>query len=204
MGRIDGQVKVRGYRIETGEVAAALLAQPTVREAAVVARDDLPGGRALVAYLVADPTAPRPSVEQLRAALRTRLPEYMQPAAFVWLDSIPLNANGKVDRRGLPAPRFDTGLPVTAPVTATEDTVRAVWTQSLGVRDIGRDEKFFDVGGNSMLMPTLLGHLRARFPETDLSLVELFEFTTIAEIAAALDRRGHATRPALAGADLDI
>jgi acyl-CoA synthetase (AMP-forming)/AMP-acid ligase II len=198
LGRIDGQVKIRGYRIETGEVRAVLSGHPAVREAAVVARDDGPGGtRALVAYLVARDA--RASDAELRGCVRDRLPEYMMPSAFVWLDEIPLTRNSKADLAALPAPRYEQSG--AGPRTPTEEAVRQTWEHVLGVADIDRTSRFFDVGGNSLLLAELFEQLSIRFPEAGLSLVELFEFTTYADIAAAVDQR---TAAPAATTDYDI
>ena len=203
LGRIDGQVKVRGFRIETGEVEAVLLRHPGVRAVAVIARDDLPGGRELVGYLV-DGDVPATDAE-LRTALRAALPDYMVPAAFVRLDAVPLTANGKLDRRALPAPVLGGRDPDDddGPRTPTELALRDAWFAVLGVPGVGRDQKFFEVGGNSLLLAALLDRITALFPGVPFSLVELFEFTTYAEIAAVLDeRRLH--RAAEAAAAFDI
>ncbi len=187
LGRIDGQVKVRGFRIETGEVEAVLLRHPAVRAAVVVARDDLPGGRELVAYVVAEGT---PATDgELRAALRAALPDYMVPAAFVPLDAVPLTGNGKLDRHALPTPVLGGRVGDDGPRTPTEAAVRDVWFGVLGVPGLGRDQKFFEVGGNSLLVAVLLEKITELFPDAGFSLVELFEFTTYAEIAAVLDER---------------
>ncbi|MFD9903990.1 amino acid adenylation domain-containing protein [Streptomyces sp. NPDC059063] len=192
VGRIDGQVKVRGYRIETGEVETVLTSHPGVREAAVTVRDDAPGGRALVAHLVPD-DGPSASDDDLRALLRGALPEYMVPAAFVRLDTMPLTVNGKVDRARLPAPRYgepegDAGAGTVGP-TSTEGVVRDIWHEVLGVPGVARDVRFFDVGGNSLLLAALFDRIHQLFPAADLSLVDLFEHTTIADIAAEIERR---------------
>ncbi|MER5638839.1 amino acid adenylation domain-containing protein [Kitasatospora sp. NPDC002227] len=204
IGRIDGQVKVRGYRIELGEVTTVLQRHPAVRAAEVVVRDDLPGGRDLVAYLVPE-REPVPDPE-LRELLAGALPGYMIPAALVWLDELPLNANGKVDRRALPAPQFGRGeAGAERPRTESEARLLAAWEELLGVDGIGRDDKFFDVGGNSLLLVALHGLVRELFPAAALSLVELFEYTTCAELAAVLDRRGAAApAPGTAGAEFDL
>ncbi|AUG75711.1 non-ribosomal peptide synthetase [Kitasatospora sp. MMS16-BH015] len=188
IGRIDSQVKVRGYRIETAEVESVLRRHPQVRAALVVAREDLPGGRGLVGYVVADPgAAPE---QELRELLAAALPGYMHPAALVRLDAIPITGNGKADRRALPAPEFGGQAGVEeAPKTATEVQLLAVWTELLGVEGLGRHDKFFDVGGNSMLLVSLHGRLTELLPEVPLALVELFEYTTCAELATVLDRR---------------
>ncbi|MEI5102635.1 AMP-binding protein [Streptomyces sp. PmtG] len=203
IGRIDGQVKVRGYRVETGEIEAVLTGHPAVREAAVTVRDDAPGGRALVAHLVADADV---SDDELRALLRAALPEYMVPAAFVRLDTMPLTANAKVDRARLPAPRYAEQA-ATAPddqsaPTSTEAVVRDVWREVLGVPGVARDIRFFDVGGNSLLLADLFDRISRLFPAAELSLVDLFEHTTIADIAGELDRRARGT--AAAEPSLDI
>ncbi|MGW2636921.1 non-ribosomal peptide synthetase, partial [Streptomyces sp. NPDC001348] len=203
LGRIDGQVKVRGFRIETGEVEAVLTGHPMVREAAVTVRDDAPGGRALVAHLV--PVHPGGTVAagELRALLRAALPEYMVPAAFVWLDTMPLTVNGKVDRKGLPAPRYgaEPQPEAAGPRTSTEAVVRDVWRELLGIEEIGRDSRFFDVGGNSLLLAALFERLGALFPQAGLSLVDLFEYHTIADIAGEIERR---SRPAAADREQDL
>ncbi|MDI5966363.1 non-ribosomal peptide synthetase [Streptantibioticus silvisoli] len=203
LGRLDGQVKVRGFRIETGEIESVLLRHPAVRAAAVIARDDLPGGRGLVAYVV--PDGPPPSDAALRAALRTALPEYMVPAAFVPLDALPLTANGKADHRALPAPVFgdpDPAAAGTAPRTPTETAVRDAWFAVLGVPGIARDQKFFEAGGNSLLLAALHDRITTAFPDVPFSLVEMFEFTTVAEIAAVLDDRR--LRQTAEPADFDV
>ena len=207
LGRIDGQVKVRGFRIETGEVAAVLTGHPAVREAVVTARDDLPGGRALVAHLVTDPAAGQVTDDDLRAGLRAALPEYMVPAAFVRLEAMPLTFNGKVNLAGLPAPDFDapSGAPdEDGPRTPAEEKVRDAWRKVLGVEDIGRDTKFFEIGGNSLLLAELFNTVQDLFPGVDFSLVELFELTTYPQIAEVLADRSGPDGQGLTEAELDV
>ncbi|MFC1421403.1 non-ribosomal peptide synthetase [Streptacidiphilus cavernicola] len=202
VGRADDQVKIRGYRIETGEVESALLRHPGVGAAAVVVREDLPAGRGLVGYLVPAPHTTVTDAE-LRALLADTLPSYMRPAALVRLERLPLNDNGKLDRCALPAPRFGgAGGADDAPRTATETAVHQLWQELLQRPDPGREEDFFDAGGDSLLLVRLFDALQDRFPGTTLTLVDLFEFTTWSSLAAELDLRGRAPADELAGLDV--
>ncbi len=150
LGRADLQVKVRGFRIEPGEIEAALLLHPEVREACVVAREDSPGDRRLVAYFV--PRTSSPSAQALQSFVREHLPEYMVPAAFVSLESLPLTENGKVDRRGLPAPTKQRVDPTsTRPENDEEEVIAATFAEVLGLENVGPEESFFDLGGDSIL-----------------------------------------------------
>ncbi|HEX8274264.1 MAG TPA: non-ribosomal peptide synthase/polyketide synthase [Longimicrobiaceae bacterium] len=191
LGRTDAQVKVRGYRIEPGEVETVLAALPGVREAVVVAREDAPGDRRLVAYVVPEAgsgTAAYDVGAELRAGLRERLPEYMVPAAFVVLDAIPLTPNGKADRRALPAPSWTGGAGRSrAPLTATERAVAAIWEEALGVPRVGVADNFFDLGGHSLLLVQVHARLQALFPDR-VALIDLFEHHTLGALAARLDR----------------
>ena len=184
LGRIDFQVKIRGFRIELGEIEAALLQHPSVRNAAVLAREEPGGDRRLAAYVV--PQDNTLSVDDLRAALRQRLPEYMIPAAFVVLDALPLTANGKLDRRALPAPDAAPRGPAVAPRNATEEAIATVWREVLGLPAVGVKDSFFDLGGHSLLVVQVHRRLAAQFPE--LAIVDLFRYPTISALARLLTR----------------
>ncbi|MEW5928741.1 MAG: non-ribosomal peptide synthase/polyketide synthase [Gemmatimonadota bacterium] len=186
LGRIDFQVKVRGFRIELGEIEAALREQPGVGEVVVVAREDAPGERRLVAYLAAGGAAPDPSA--LRAGLRERLPEYMVPSAWVVLDALPVNSSGKVDRRTLPAPESDAGADAGAgPRTAAEEVVAGLFAAVLGVEAVGVHDDFFALGGHSLLAARLVSRAREALG-VELPLRALFEAPTVEALAARTDR----------------
>ncbi len=182
LGRIDHQVKIRGYRIEPGEIEAALMRQPKIKEAVVVAREDIPGDMRLVGYVVGE--EPAPTVEELRAHLKEGLPEYMVPGAFVFLESLPLTPNGKVDRKALPAPEVGSQLAhrYVAPRTSTEEILAGIWAEVLGVERVGIYDNFFELGGHSLLATQVV----ARVLDVDLPLTSLFESPTIAALAAVI------------------
>ena len=184
LGRIDHQVKIRGFRIELGDIEAALAEHPEVREVVVVAREDKPGDKRLVTYLVADPQ--RVTAQALREHLRGRLPEYMTPSAFVMLDALPLTPNGKVDRKQLPAPelRLDAADDYAQPRTAAETLLAGIWCEVLGVDRIGIDTNFFEAGGDSIL--TLQVITRAAAHELKITTQQLFETPTIRALAAGV------------------
>ncbi len=181
LGRLDEQVKVRGYRIEPGEIEAALLSHPGVREAVVVVREDAPGDRRLVGYVT---PAEAPGTGELRSYLKERLPEYMVPGVFVALDALPLTPNGKVDRRALPAPerRPDTDREPVTPRTREEEILAAIWKQVLRAPEVGVEDDFFEVGGDSILSIQLVS--RARRAGLYLTPRQVFENPTIAGLAA--------------------
>ncbi|MFD9540883.1 amino acid adenylation domain-containing protein [Streptomyces sp. NPDC060022] len=193
VGRADGQVKLRGFRIEPAEIENTLLADPEVRAACVLVREDIPGDRRLVAYVVRTPGA-RPDDEGLARRVRRTLPAYMVPSAFVLLDALPLNPNGKVDRRALPAPRAvaTTGR---APRTAYEEVLAGLFADVLGVGGVGIDDNFFSLGGHSLLATRLTGRVRAALG-AELGMRTLFDHPTVASLAAVLDTTGSA-RPGL-------
>jgi amino acid adenylation domain-containing protein len=184
LGRADQQVKIRGFRIEPGEVESALAAQPGVREALVLACEDEPGVRRLVAYVVADEEDA--DAAALRAALAARLPDYMVPAAFVRLDALPLTPHGKVDRRALPAPDGSgaSAAAYVAPAGPVETALAAVWAEALGVERVGARDNYFALGGDSMRAIQLLALARAR--GIPFSLQDLFRHQTVAELAPCI------------------
>ena len=186
LGRADDQVKVRGFRIETGEVEAALLALAGVREAAVVARDDLPGGRGLAAFVVSAEGEPADAAT-LRAALHGRLPDYMVPGCFARLAALPLTAHGKVDRRALsrlPLPAAAAGDAGEAPRTPVEELVAGIFAAVLRRERVGIAESFFDLGGHSLLATQVVSRLHPAFG-VEIPLRRLFEAPTVAGLAAA-------------------
>jgi len=189
LGRLDRQLKLRGFRIEPGEVEAALTGLPEVREAAVVVVANEPSGSRLVAFLVPRDSE-RPEPDLLRAALRGRLPDYMVPSAFVWLDALPLTGTGKVDRRELArcaerpeVPRTEAGQ--VAPRDDLERELAAIWEDLLGVRPVGVHDDFFALGGHSLLAVRLASRIEARFGR-ELPIAMLFERRTVEALAAWL------------------
>jgi amino acid adenylation domain-containing protein len=188
LGRLDDQTKVRGFRVEPGEIEAALRQHAAVRENVVVARENGQGSHHLVAYVVGA-HEPAPTVNELRGFLEEKLPEYMVPSAFVLLEAIPLTPHGKVDRRALPAPdgtRHELNKPFVAPRTPTEKLLAEIWAQVLGVEPIGVHDNFFDLGGHSLLATQIMFRLRDTF-QAEISLRTLFEKPTIAELALAVE-----------------
>jgi amino acid adenylation domain-containing protein len=188
LGRIDHQVKIRGFRIELGEIEALLAQQPGVRESAVLAREDVPGDQRLVAYV-----AGSAEVDALKQALRERLPDYMVPAAFVVLPTLPLTGNGKVDRQALPAPA---GLVATAarrvepPQGETEQGLAAIWRDVLGLGDVGhevgRHDNFFELGGHSLLATQVTARIRQAL-DRGFVLRAVFEHPVLHELARAIE-----------------
>jgi acyl carrier protein len=183
-GRTDYQVKVLGFRIELGETEAVLGQHPAVGETVVVAREDVPGGKRLVAYVVLNQEQ-APTVSELRSFLQAKLPNYMIPSAFVLLDSLPLTPNGKVDRGALPPPnqtRPELERSFLAPCTPSEQLLTAIWAQILELDKIGVHDNFFDLGGHSLLATQIVSRIRETL-QIELPLRRLFEKPTIAELA---------------------
>ncbi|HEV2735418.1 MAG TPA: amino acid adenylation domain-containing protein, partial [Longimicrobiaceae bacterium] len=183
LGRLDFQVKVRGFRIELGEIEAALLSRAGVREAAVVVREDAPGERRIVGYVVADG---EPATAGLREHLLARLPGYMVPSALVVLEELPLTPSGKLDRRALPAPAGAAAEAYVAPRTPAEETLAEIWGEVLGVGRVGARDDFFALGGHSLLATRVVSRLRQAFG-VDVPLRTLFEAPTVAGLAARVE-----------------
>jgi amino acid adenylation domain-containing protein len=198
VGRADDQVKIRGFRIELGEVEAAIAAHPQVHDRVVMVRDDMPGGKQLVAYVVpanatliaADPAMQEKLIAQLREHLRARLPEFMVPGTFVVMPSFNLNANGKVDRKLLPVPELRSQTMHArhvAPRDNSERMLAEIWSRILGVERIGVHDNFFDLGGHSLMGLQLLGQVEEQFGRS-LPLRSLFQAPTIASFVKLLDQ----------------
>jgi acyl-coenzyme A synthetase/AMP-(fatty) acid ligase/acyl carrier protein len=188
LGRIDHQVKIRGFRIELGEIEAALRDFPGVKDVVTIAREDLPGDKRLAAYVVADATAAG-SVAEMRAFLRTRLPEFMVPSAFVVLDALPMTPSNKVDRKALPAPewaRRDQETKYVEPRSETEKVLAEITSTLLHVPMVGVYDNFFDLGGHSLLATQFISRVRDAL-NIEIPLRSLFEHPTIAELAEAID-----------------
>ncbi|MGJ0489264.1 amino acid adenylation domain-containing protein, partial [Methylobacter sp.] len=183
LGRNDFQVKIRGFRIELGEIEARLAEHPAVRETAVLAREDGAGAKRLVAYYTGDAEL---TVEDLRAHLAETLPEYMVPVAFVHLEALPLTANGKLDRKALPAPEGDAygAREYEAPQGETEQALAAIWAELLKVDQVDRNDNFFELGGHSLLAVSLIARMRQAGLNTDVQA--LFAAPTLAGLAAAV------------------
>lgn len=191
LGRLDNQVKIRGVRIELGEIESVLGQLEAVREVVVMAREDIPGDKRLVAYIVpnGDNT---PSVSKLRDHLKETLPEYMVPSAFVMLERFPITPNGKVDRRALPAPEYsrpDIEETYVAPQTPVEQSVAEIWADVLGVERVGVNDNFFELGGHSLLAVKLFIRIR-KWSGIDLPLATLFKSPTVRALAELLDPGG--------------
>ncbi len=186
VGRIDGQIKIRGFRVELGEIEAALHRCPGVREAAVIDREDTPGQKRLVAYVVAEADAPdEPSelLRTLRERLAAELPAYMVPAAFVAIEKLPLSPTGKVDRKALPAPPAEAAAVsgYAPPRTETETLLAAIWAEALGLSRVGIHDNYFALGGDSILSIQIVA--RANQAGCRIAPRQLFQHQTVAELA---------------------
>jgi len=179
LGRRDMQVKVRGHRVELGEIEAALLEHARVGEAVVTAREDRSGDKRLVAYVVS--SGERPEASELRAHLEARIPSFMTPSSFVCLDALPLTENGKVDRRALPEPHAERAG-ADPPRDETERLIAAIWSEVLGVEQIGRTENFFELGGHSLLAGRIASRARSALG-VDVTVRSLFEHPTVADLS---------------------
>ncbi len=189
LGRADDQVKVRGYRIELGEIEAALAAHPSVQTCTVLALEETPGNKQLVAYAVPQPNRTL-AVDDLKTFLKQSLPEYMVPSQFVFLESFPLTRNGKIDRKALPAPThasISAAHEFVAPTTETEKKVAAMWEELLKAPRIGIHDDFFDLGGHSLMAIKALSRIREEFG-VDLPLATLLQAPTVAKLSALLHK----------------
>ncbi|MFC8513445.1 amino acid adenylation domain-containing protein [Streptomyces sp. NPDC057257] len=193
LGRIDDQVKIRGYRIEPGEIEAVLLDHELVERAAVVVREDTPGVRRLVAYVVVTPSAPEDTAELLRRSIAAVLPDYMVPSAFVPVDAFPLTLNGKLDTAALPAPSRSAGPAAQPPRDAAEERLATLFAEVLGLDTVGVHDSFFALGGDSIVSMRLVGQARAA--GLAISPRDVFENPTVAGLAA-LDRTAAPRRTA--------
>jgi hypothetical protein len=186
LGRADHQVKVRGYRIELGEIEAILSDHPAVREAVVIAREDCPGDKRLVAYLVS--AGETPSARVLRKYLQEKFPDYMIPSHVVFLRELPLTPNAKVDRKALPAPEqaeATTARTDEPPGNNLERSIAAIWKEVLNLDSVGREDNFFDLGGHSLHVVRVHSRLRS-ITLQQLSMTDLFRFPTIRSLAEHL------------------
>jgi NRPS condensation-like uncharacterized protein/acyl carrier protein/alpha-ketoglutarate-dependent taurine dioxygenase len=191
LGRIDHQVKIRGFRIELGEIEAAIGQHPAVRETVVLVREDNPGDKRLVAYIVSNSalkTQDSELINDLRCYLKQKLPQYMMPSAFVLLESLPLTTNGKIDRRSLRAPdinRAEFESNFTEPRTPDEQLIAEIWAKVLGLERVGIHDNFFELGGHSLLATQAISRLREAF-QIEVPLRSLFESPTVATVTESL------------------
>jgi acyl carrier protein len=195
LGRIDQQVKIRGFRIEPGEIETVLSHHPAVREAVVVAREDVPGDKRLVAYVVPE-QGQEMSLTELRSFLRAKLPEYMVPSTFVRLAALPLTPNGKVDRRALPPPeqaRPELGKAYVAPRTPVEETLARIWAEVLGVGQVGIYDNFFELGGHSLQAVKLISKISSAM-HGKIPIKYIFLYPTIADFADAFEKNSLAEK----------
>jgi amino acid adenylation domain-containing protein len=187
-GRLDYQVKIRGFRIELGEIEAQLNQHPDIREAVVVAREDNPGDKRIVAYLTSK-RGESLKTSELRVLLQTKLPEYMVPSSFVTLERFPLTPNGKVNRKALPKPEFESVVSDFAlPRTATEITLSKIWCEILGLKQVGIRASFFETGGHSLLAMQLISRIKQDLM-IDLPVRAIFQHPTIEALAASMSLR---------------
>jgi amino acid adenylation domain-containing protein len=196
VGRLDAQVKIRGFRVEPGEIETRLLEHAGVRDALVLVREDAPGDRRLVAYYLADEPA---AVDALKSHLASRLPEYMVPAAYVWMEAYPLTPNGKVDRGALPAPEGDAyaSREYEAPAGEAEEALAAIWAELLGVERVGRWDHFFEVGGHSLLAVRVVSRVRQALG-VEAEIGDLFVRPVLADFARGLQTAARAEAAAIA------
>jgi amino acid adenylation domain-containing protein/non-ribosomal peptide synthase protein (TIGR01720 family) len=189
LGRIDHQVKIRGYRIETSEIETVLRQHPDLREIAVVAREDTPGVRRLVAYFIARPGT-SVSISDLRSLIKDKLPDYMMPSVFMLIEALPISTSGKIDTQALPVPEQDrSGLETTyvAARSEIEETLAKIWSGILKVENVGIHDNFFELGGDSILSLQVIA--RANQADIQLKPIHMIKYQTIAELALVADKR---------------
>ncbi|MCY7894549.1 amino acid adenylation domain-containing protein [Bacillus vallismortis] len=196
IGRADHQIKIRGFRIELGEIDAVIAKHPDIEQASVVVREDQPGDKRLVAYMVA---AAAIDTAELRRYVGASLPDYMVPAAFVEMDELPLTPNGKLNRKALPAPDFSTSVSDRGPRTPQEEILCDLFAEVLGLARVGIDDSFFELGGHSLLAARLMSRIR-EVMGAELGIAKLFDEPTVAGLAAHLDQ-AQSVRPALQRAE---
>ncbi|MCG3119499.1 MAG: Linear gramicidin synthase subunit B [bacterium] len=193
LGRGDHQVKLRGFRIELGEIEAVCMQHPAIAQVVVLAREDEPGNKRLVAYATLKTDA-TPAVKELRQFLKTKLPDYMVPSAFVFLHELPRNPNGKIDRKRLPAPEangFASSETFVAPQTEVERQLAEIWAKVLSVGRVGRYDNFFELGGHSLLAMQVSSRVLEAF-QIELPVRRVFESPALAELAAVIEQRQQA------------
>ncbi|KAB8314800.1 amino acid adenylation domain-containing protein [Tolypothrix campylonemoides VB511288] len=188
LGRIDNQVKIRGFRIELSEIEAVLNTHPQIEQAVVIAKEDIPGNKRLVAYVVSSDESL--TIYQIREFLKQKLPEYMVPSTFVFLDTFPLTPNGKIDRNALPTPdeELTREFEFVPPRNNMEIQVAQIWSKVLNIAPVGIRDNFFEIGGNSLLAVRLMALIQQQF-ETNLPLATLFQSPTIEQIADILSQQ---------------
>ena len=189
LGRIDHQVKIRGFRIELGEIEHILNTHVDVAQGTVIAREDQPGNKRIVAYVVPKDNS-QLEVTELRQFLQDKLPKYMIPSAFVLLESLPVTSNGKIDRRALPIPRVENNSNSISPRTNTEKNIAQIWQEVLGVQSISVEDNFFHLGGHSLLAVKLSSKLEQTF-DVNLPLAMLFQMPTIEQQASFLEQKAN-------------
>ncbi|MBT4946893.1 MAG: amino acid adenylation domain-containing protein [Candidatus Marinimicrobia bacterium] len=185
LGRIDNQIKIRGFRIEAGEIETTAMNYQGVNQCAVIAKQDKYGNHYLVAYLVGEV-----KTSDLCDYLKIKLPEYMVPAVFVFLDSMPVNPNGKIDRKNLPEPDnslLSSEKLISNPITPTEEILTAIWSEVLGVKGIGRKHNFFELGGHSLLATQVVSRVRRVF-SVDVPVLSLFELPVLSDLSREIEK----------------
>jgi acyl carrier protein len=184
-GRADDQVKIRGFRVEPGEIQNVLATHSQIAQAAVVVREDTPGDKRLVAYIIPKDPATTPDTGELRAYLADRLPEYMIPAGYVVLDTFPLTPTGKLDRKALPQPVYQSQPSGRAPRNEREEKLCGLFAEILGRDHVTIDDNFFNLGGHSLLVTRLISRVRSVLG-AELTIKTVFESPTVAGLAEQL------------------